>query len=186
MKEYDHEYRELQLYIDNDYELYRQRQSIEENLRKKAAKGRYDHKKAPKLWQYMVDAGARKYVKDFGGSVRTMFPKKLREKLAADYAAEWRAENKMLIKPGNPHSFRKTKRKTTKKSGRKKTTKKVTRKTKAKTTKGGKRKVTKTVRKTTKKRTPKKRTTKRVTKTVTKTLTLDEQMKLARKALKGG
>jgi post-segregation antitoxin (ccd killing protein) len=117
-----HEYRELQLYIDNDYQLYRQKQAIEENLRKKCAKGKYDHTKAPKLWQYMVDEGARKYAKEFGGTVRMMFPKPLRAALAKEYADDWRDENKKCIEEGR--KFARKKKSTKKKSTKKKSTKK--------------------------------------------------------------
>ena len=84
--------RELELYIDNDAQLYRQRKSIEMNVDKKMAAGRYNPALAPKLWQYLIDAGARKYVKEFGGEVRMMFPLKLRQWLAMQYAKDYEAE----------------------------------------------------------------------------------------------
>ena len=91
---YDIEKRELELYIDNDRDLYRQREAIEKNLKRKVKSGKYDPTKAPKLWQYMVDAGAKKFVGEFGGNVRTMFPKKMRTELATEYARDWERENK--------------------------------------------------------------------------------------------
>jgi len=84
--------RELELYIDNDRELYRQRRSIEQNIARKMKSGRYDPTKAPKLWQYLIDAGARKYAKEFGGSVRDMFPKELRVWLSVQYARDHEQE----------------------------------------------------------------------------------------------
>lgn len=84
-----HAMRELELFIDNDYQLYRQAQDIGKNLKRKHEKGRYDSAKAPKLWAYLIQAGARKYVKDFGGDVRTMFPKALRDALAIKYARDF-------------------------------------------------------------------------------------------------
>ena len=60
--------RELELYIDNDGQLYNQQYlPILKNLSKKSAKGKYDKKLAVKLWMYLVDAGAKKYHKEMGG-----------------------------------------------------------------------------------------------------------------------
>ena len=83
--------RELLLFIENDPTLHR-RQTIpfRDNLTKKFNKGIYDHAKAPKLWQYLVDNGARKYCKYFGGTVRAVFPKHIREQVAQELANEWR------------------------------------------------------------------------------------------------
>lgn len=59
--------RELELFIDNDAELYRrQTQPIIKNLATKLAKGVYDGTKAIKLWMYLMDAGAKKYSKEYG------------------------------------------------------------------------------------------------------------------------
>ena len=57
--------------------------------------GKYDHKKAPKLWMYLVDAGAKKYIKDHGSpgdKVKDMFPKKTRELVAQEFADEYKDE----------------------------------------------------------------------------------------------
>lgn len=59
---------ELELYIDNEGQLYNQQYlPILKNLSKKMAKGKYDQKLAVKLWMYLVDAGAKKYHKEFNG-----------------------------------------------------------------------------------------------------------------------
>lgn len=81
--------RELELYIDNTEPLYRQSLEIQKNLIRKIQARRYDHRKAPKLWLYLVDAGARRYVKEFGGEVRIMFPLPVRRLLAKQYAAQF-------------------------------------------------------------------------------------------------
>ncbi len=61
------EIRELQLFCENDGDLYRQQvQPIHKNLQKKLAKGSYDHEKSKKLWMYLADNCAKKYAKDFG------------------------------------------------------------------------------------------------------------------------
>ena len=84
---------ELKLSIENDSELYRQQiVPIIKNVQKKMKKGTYDHLKAPKLWMYLVDNGAKRYVKAYGGDVKTMFPKDLRKSVAVEFANEYRAE----------------------------------------------------------------------------------------------
>ena len=63
------EQRELELYIVNDYDLYKgQCGSIITNLAKKMRKGVYDHAKAAKLWTYLADSGAQKYTKEYDTS----------------------------------------------------------------------------------------------------------------------
>ena len=78
--------RELDLYIMNDEELYRRRfMPIILNLRRKINRGVYDHKKSVKLWMYLVDDAAKKYVEEFGDQtddVKDMFPKETRLKVA--------------------------------------------------------------------------------------------------------
>ena len=73
---------ELDSFIMNNEDLYRRRfMPIISNLKRKIAKGVYDHDKAQKLWMYLVDDAARQYVKDFGSSgtdVKDMFPKETR------------------------------------------------------------------------------------------------------------
>lgn len=62
-----HAARELELYIENDGQLYRQQhEPIIKNLTRKAERGVYDSRKAVKLFMYLVDNGAKKYVKEFG------------------------------------------------------------------------------------------------------------------------
>jgi hypothetical protein len=60
--------REIQLFADNDSQLYYQRRNpILKNLSKKYLKGQYDIEKAAKLWRYYIDAALQKYHKEFGG-----------------------------------------------------------------------------------------------------------------------
>lgn len=59
--------REIQLYADNDSQLYYQRRRpILVNLAKKYKKGMYDVDKAAKLWKYYIEAAMQKYNKEFG------------------------------------------------------------------------------------------------------------------------
>ena len=83
---------ELKLYISNDEDLYRRSfMPIIQNLKKKMNNGTYNHELAPKLWSYLVDAAARKYVNEFGSpdqDVKDMFPKELRDTIAKNMADE--------------------------------------------------------------------------------------------------
>lgn len=59
--------RELELFADNDGDLYRQKFiPIIDNLKRKIKSGKYDPALAPKLWRYYFDEAARKYKKEFG------------------------------------------------------------------------------------------------------------------------
>ena len=81
---------ELKLWIENDADLYRQRLvPIVKNIQKKMKSGKYDHKKAPKLWKYLVDDGAKKYAKEFPGF---KFDKKIKDHVAQEFADEYRVE----------------------------------------------------------------------------------------------
>lgn len=61
--------RELELYAENNGDLYRQRlQPIHKNLMAKIAKGTYDHEKAKKLWLYAAADAAQRYTKEFDAS----------------------------------------------------------------------------------------------------------------------
>jgi hypothetical protein len=77
---------ELDLFIDNDGDLYRQQtQPIQKNLITKLAKGVYDKDKAVKLWMYLVDSGAKKYAREHGSpdtAWNIMFPKTVRLEVA--------------------------------------------------------------------------------------------------------
>ena len=70
---YDSEYHdkdmanEIELFLENDSQLYHsQFIPIIKNLKKKIASGKYDHKQAPKLWEYYVENGLKGYVKQLG------------------------------------------------------------------------------------------------------------------------
>ena len=59
--------RELELFVENDADLYRQQeQPIQKNLINKMAKGVYHHAGAVKLYGYLMESGAKKYVKEHG------------------------------------------------------------------------------------------------------------------------
>ena len=81
---------ELKLYIENDGDLYKQKIiPIVKNIQKKMKSGKYDHNKAPKLWKYLVDDGAKKYAKEFPG---VKFNKQEKEAVAQEFADEYKDE----------------------------------------------------------------------------------------------
>ena len=84
--------RELYLFVSNERSLMRQKASIIKNIKQKMKTGKYDHSKAPKLWQYWVENGAKLYVKEFGGSVKDTFAKDVRQSVAVQFANEMQAE----------------------------------------------------------------------------------------------
>ena len=77
---------ELDLFIMNDEDLYRRRfMPMITNIKRKMKRGVYDHEKVIKLWMYLIDDAARKYVQEFGDpsqDVKDMFPKETRLKVA--------------------------------------------------------------------------------------------------------
>ena len=92
LKEISTESRELRLYIDNNAGLYKTRYiPILKNLSKFKKKGKYKSKLAIKAFMYLIDDGAKLYVKDFGGDTKT-FSKKHKLELAKDYAEEFESQ----------------------------------------------------------------------------------------------
>ena len=84
------EMQELKLYIDNDASLYRQRyMPILKNLSKKKKKGQYRKRLASKAFIYLIDDGAKRYVRSYGGNHLDVFPKRQRKSLAKDYVEEF-------------------------------------------------------------------------------------------------
>ena len=84
------EMKELKLYIDNDASLYRQRyMQILKNLSRKKKQGKYRKGLASKAFMYMINDGAKRYVKSYGGNARDDFPKRQRQMLAKDYVDEF-------------------------------------------------------------------------------------------------
>ena len=84
------EMEELKLYIDNDSSLYRQRyMPILKNLSKKKKKGKYRKTLAQKAFMYLINDGAKRYVRSYGGNHLDVFPKRQRKQLAKDYVEEF-------------------------------------------------------------------------------------------------
>ena len=84
------EMKELKLYIDNDANLYRQRYiPILKNLSRKKKQGKFRKSLASKAFMYLIDDGAKRYTKEYGGNARDMFPKRQRQMLSKDYVDEF-------------------------------------------------------------------------------------------------
>ena len=78
---------ELLIYIENDGDLHRQRfLPIVKNLVRKQKADIYDHFLAIKLFLYLVDAGAKKFVQefDYGQIWNKVFPKNIRIEVAKE------------------------------------------------------------------------------------------------------
>lgn len=118
-----HEATELKLYIENDGDLHRQQgSSILKNLATKKAKGTYDHALAVKLYGYLVESGAKKYSKEFGGVWHQSFDVPTRKEVATDltndFESEWSAGNYRDLLPKKYQA--EAKPKATKAKGKKK------------------------------------------------------------------
>ena len=77
---------ELDSFIMNNEDLYRRRfMPIISNIKRKMKRGVYDHDKVIKLWMYLVDDAAKKYVQEYGSTdqdVKDVFPKETRLQVA--------------------------------------------------------------------------------------------------------
>ncbi len=93
----EHAARELELYMENDEPIYRQRiMPIEENLKKKIKRGNYSLGLSVKLWMYAVDDAAKKYTKEFGSEGlpwNKQFPKPVRLYVATRAAIQFALDN---------------------------------------------------------------------------------------------
>ena len=83
---------ELYLWMENERDLQRQKDSIIKNIIRKKKSGKYDHSKAPKLWMYWVDSGAKAYDKEYSSPGAKTFDKDTRWSVAIQFANEYNAE----------------------------------------------------------------------------------------------
>lgn len=61
--------RELELYADNTRTIYEHHaMPVVQNLRKKYIRGQYDREKAVKAWEYVAEAAAKMYAREFASS----------------------------------------------------------------------------------------------------------------------
>lgn len=87
---------ELMLYIENDADLHRQSyMPIVKNLATKKVRSQYKHDLAVKAFGYLVESGAKKYVKEFGSPNQPwhkMFDVPTRKLVAEDLTKGFEAE----------------------------------------------------------------------------------------------
>lgn len=94
---------ELSLYIANDRQLYDQTNAIKGAIGKHFCKGNFSQTLAEKGFKHVVDAGARKYAKEFGtpGRARDIFSASDRKVVAKEMADSFKADiNLCITKPG--------------------------------------------------------------------------------------
>jgi hypothetical protein len=95
---------ELYIYASSNSELYRKRlQPVYKNAITKMAQGKYDARKAIKLFMYVVDDAAKMYSKEFsdGTDYSVMFPKSVREYVAIRMRDDFETEAEL----GNYDNF---------------------------------------------------------------------------------
>ena len=77
---------ELDLYINNNEDLYRKKfMPLVHNLNRDLKANRYNHENAVKQWNLLINDAAREYVKEFGKpgeDVKDMFAQDIRAKVA--------------------------------------------------------------------------------------------------------
>jgi hypothetical protein len=87
---------ELELYIENDADLYRQQFiPIVKNLMLKRRKGIYDSNKAVTFFMYLMESGAKKYINEFGtrgAKIDTVFNKNTRLQAAKTFRDSFETE----------------------------------------------------------------------------------------------
>lgn len=84
-----HAVRELELHMDNTYALYQRLQAVRVNQAKHLNRGNWNLKDSIKGFRHAVDAGAKSYVAEYGGS----FSVATRNETARNYAIEFAHEN---------------------------------------------------------------------------------------------
>ena len=84
---------ELWQYTVNEYDLHKMQQAIIANLATKKARGVYKRDLAVKGFMPLVEAGAKKYAKEFGGTWHQMFDVPTRRAVAKELVDSFEAEN---------------------------------------------------------------------------------------------
>lgn len=83
---------ELKLYIDNDRETYEKGRMYRTALAKRMEKGTFNLALAAKGFGWIVEEGAKRYTKEFGGTWHSMFSPATRAVVAKEMAQEWYEE----------------------------------------------------------------------------------------------
>ena len=82
----------LMLLTMNDRDVHNKIMSIRLNLMRKRAKGTYDAKKAPKIWAYAAESGAKNEGRRTGQRWHTLFPAECRRMVAEVLAEQFEHE----------------------------------------------------------------------------------------------
>lgn len=103
----EHAETELRLYIDNDPRLHEQWKAIVRNLWGHKNKDRFLVSRAADGFMYLVDAGAKRYIAEYGhkgARVDSMFNRATRRSLAEDYADSFvrNARDEKRLSPATP------------------------------------------------------------------------------------
>jgi len=92
IKEISGEVKELRAFIDASNLKQQIRAPIYKNLTLKKQQGKYNKALAQKAFLYLVNTGAKLYVKEYGGEVNDLFPKKIQQELAHEYVSEFESD----------------------------------------------------------------------------------------------
>lgn len=95
----EHAARELELYIENEYKLVgspnSQGKSIEKNLERKIAQGKFDYERSIDAWAHLIESGAKMYCQEFGGTWHEMFSPATRQHVAERFAQHFADEHQL-------------------------------------------------------------------------------------------
>jgi hypothetical protein len=94
----EHAAKELELYVENDADLYRQQYTpINKNLITKMARGVYNHTLAVKAFGYLMESGAKKYAKEYseGKDWHQIFSPATRKHVAELFTNHFETEAKL-------------------------------------------------------------------------------------------
>jgi len=81
--------RELEIFSDNDFPIYKRKQEFHKSALRKIAQGKYDRAKLPKLYKHLADEVDKAYNKQYGSGRGFMTNTATRAALAEDFAADF-------------------------------------------------------------------------------------------------
>jgi hypothetical protein len=95
------------MWVNNDYQTYRQLESIQRNMTRKMGCGNFDSEMAIIAFMHAAEAGAKSYAKEFGGTWHEMFPRDIRLMAAEELRDQFLDEVKLNPQDYEQHVFRK-------------------------------------------------------------------------------
>jgi len=99
--------RELVLWVNNDYQTYRQLEQIQRNMTHKLARDNFDPEMAIKGFMWATEAGAKSYAREFSGVWHEIFPIGIRRLAAEMLRDEFLAEVDAAPQSFKRHVFKK-------------------------------------------------------------------------------